>query len=250
MPVTQVDSEYVDQLLPEMMGENFVPDEVIYDVEGEQEEEEPTPIPLLSYIPPDRFKELGFGGFIASLAKQLGEHGWSKPVKLGLEHSNVIIIPRAIDSMSGKNITPRDTFGQRLYELIQTLCVPPDKQLDESGHLLTDFERKVRTEVNRTRGALLMFGKTSIAKKLTKSGRDCLMLCSRADELIGHHDVLVHPSDVAGTRIAHDEVCLVGRFPGSIFGAHRVYVTDTIPQGTCWTSCKSTLVHAGEVIAL
>jgi hypothetical protein len=192
-------------------------------------------LPLLNKVNKESLNE-GFGAFIDKLAQKVGE---DTPVRIGETYSNLIIIPRAIRTL-GNHIQPKDTFGLRLFGLLELLTVEHELR-DEN------FRKRLIWEVNRAKGALIAFGRTSIAKKLSQSGRAPAFLVNRACDSIDPNEVLIRPEDAERLFLEEGCLVLVGRYPGSSFSCHKVVFNPRVPEGTIYTPTKALLSHQGDV---
>ena len=203
-------------------------------------ESEPEPedkyshLPLLNKVSRESLSE-GFGEFINKLAQKVGN---DTPIRIGETYSNLIVIPSAVKTL-GNRIQPKDTFGLRLFGLLELLTVDHDLR-DEN------FRKRLIWEVNRAKGALIAFGRTSIAKKLSQSGRAPAFLVNRSCDSINPDEVLIRPQDAEQLYLEEGCLVLVGRYPGSSFSCHKIVFNTRVPEGTIYTPTKALLSHQGD----
>jgi len=191
-------------------------------------------LPLLNKVSRESLNE-GFGAFIDKLAQKVGN---DTPVRIGESYSNLIVIPSAIRTL-GNHIQPKDTFGLRLFGLLELLTVEHELR-DEN------FRKRLIWEVNRAKGALIAFGRTSIAKKLSQSGRAPAFLVNRSCDSINPDEVLIRPEDAERLFLEEGCLVLVGRYPGSSFSCHKVTLNPRVPEGTIYTPTRTLLSHQGD----
>jgi len=203
-------------------------------------ESEPEPedkyshLPLLNKVSRESLSE-GFGEFINKLAQKVGN---DTPIRIGETYSNLIVIPSAVKTL-GNRIQPKDTFGLRLFGLLELLTV--DHELRDEN-----FRKRLIWEVNRAKGALIAFGRTSIAKKLSQSGRAPAFLVNRSCDSISPDEVLIRPQDAEQLYLEEGCLVLVGRYPGSSFSCHKIVFNTRVPEGTIYTPTKALLSHQGD----
>lgn len=205
-----------------------------------ESEPEPEPedkyshLPLLNKVNRESLNE-GFGEFINKLAQKVGN---DTPIRIGETYSNLIIIPSAVKTL-GNRIQPKDTFGLRLFGLLELLTV--DHELRDEN-----FRKRLIWEVNRAKGALIAFGRTSIAKKLSQSGKAPAFLVNRSCDSISPDEALIRPEDAERLYLEEGCLVLIGRYPGSSFSCHKIVFNARVPEGTIYTPTKALLSHQGD----
>ena len=199
--------------------------------------DEPDPYPeliLLNKV--TREKLVGFGEFISELSKKVGP---KTPIKVGESYANLVITPLGVLTLCGYRLRPQDQFGIRLYELLELLTV-------EFENRDLEFKKRLVWEVNRTKGALRAFGRTSVAKKFSQSGRVAALLVNRATEDIDPHIALINQKDSDRYFLEEGSLTLIGRYPGSSFSTHMIVINNLVPESTIYTSTKALLSHQGD----
>lgn len=224
------------EILEELNLEEFEEMERMLTQEAFEEQEDRHPeLMLLNKVSREKLGQ-GFGEFINTLAQKVGPE---TPIKIGESYAYLIITPLGVQTLCGYRLKPQDQFGIRLFELLQLLIV----DLEDRD---TNFKRRLQWEVNRAKGALQGFGRTTVAKKLSQSGRQAVLLVNRASEDLDPNILVINEADSKEYFLDEGCLVLVARYPGSSFSTHMVITSNLVPEGTVYTSTKALLSHQGD----